>query len=88
MQIAFALYPKFTMLDVVGPIQVLADAPGRDVLFVAAQEGPNVAIEYDPEPPHEAGSPAKAPPEIVESVHAVISVVSAAGTTASTGAQP
>jgi hypothetical protein len=25
MQIALALYPKFTMLDIVGPFQVLAD---------------------------------------------------------------
>jgi transcriptional regulator GlxA family with amidase domain len=47
-----------------------------------------LAIEYDPEPPHDAGSPAKAPPEIVESVYAVISTVAAGGMTASTGARP
>jgi transcriptional regulator GlxA family with amidase domain len=39
-QIALALYPKFTMLDIVGPFQVLADVPGHDVMFVAAQPGP------------------------------------------------
>jgi transcriptional regulator GlxA family with amidase domain len=40
MQIALALYPKFTMLDIVGPFQVLADVPGHDVSFVAAEAGP------------------------------------------------
>ncbi len=40
MQIALALYPNFTILDIVGPFQVLADAPGNDVVFVAAQAGP------------------------------------------------
>ena len=40
MQIALALYPSFTMLDIVGPFQVLADVPGNDVVFVAAQAGP------------------------------------------------
>ena len=28
MQIALALYPSFTMLDIVGPFQVLVDVPG------------------------------------------------------------
>ena len=37
MQIALALYPNFTMLDIIGPFQVLADVPGHDVVFVAAQ---------------------------------------------------
>ncbi len=27
MQIALALYPRFTILDVIGPFQVLADVP-------------------------------------------------------------
>ena len=27
MQIALALYPNFTMLDIIGPFQVLADVP-------------------------------------------------------------
>src|SRR6185503_11041720 len=39
MQIALALYPKFTMLDIVGPFQVLADVPGHEVSFVAAEKG-------------------------------------------------
>jgi transcriptional regulator GlxA family with amidase domain len=39
MQIALALYPRFTMLDIVGPFQVLVDVPGHDVAFVAAQGG-------------------------------------------------
>jgi transcriptional regulator GlxA family with amidase domain len=42
MQIALALYPSFTMLDIVGPFQVLADVPGHDVSFVAAELGPLV----------------------------------------------
>jgi transcriptional regulator GlxA family with amidase domain len=40
MQIALALYPSFTMLDIVGPFQVLADVPGHDVVFVAGETGP------------------------------------------------
>lgn len=39
MQIALALYPKFTLLDIVGPFQVLADVPGHDVVFVASHRG-------------------------------------------------
>jgi transcriptional regulator GlxA family with amidase domain len=42
MQIALALYPSFTMLDIIGPFQVLVDVPGNDVVFVAAQAGPVV----------------------------------------------
>ena len=42
MQIALALYPSFTMLDIIGPFQVLADVPGYDVVFVASQRGPVV----------------------------------------------
>ena len=40
MQIALALYPKFTVLDIVGPFQVLADVPGHEVVFVAGETGP------------------------------------------------
>jgi transcriptional regulator GlxA family with amidase domain len=40
MQIAFALYPKFTALDIVGPFQTLAGLPGADALFVAESAGP------------------------------------------------
>ena len=42
MQIALALYPKFTALDIIGPFQVLADVPGHDVEFVAGEAGPVV----------------------------------------------
>ena len=37
MQIALALYPGFTVLDIIGPFQVLVDVPGRDVVFVAGE---------------------------------------------------
>jgi transcriptional regulator GlxA family with amidase domain len=40
MQIALALYPGFTALDIVGPFQTLVDVPGVDVSFVAATAGP------------------------------------------------
>lgn len=40
MQIALALYPRFTALDIVGPFQVLADVPGHEVEFVAGEAGP------------------------------------------------
>lgn len=40
MQIAFALYPRCTALDVVGPFQTLADVPGVEPCFVAAEAGP------------------------------------------------
>jgi transcriptional regulator GlxA family with amidase domain len=39
MQVALALYPKFTLLDIIGPFQVLADVPGDDVVFVASTPG-------------------------------------------------
>jgi transcriptional regulator GlxA family with amidase domain len=39
MQIALSLYPQFTLLDIIGPFQVLADVPGNDVVFVASQAG-------------------------------------------------
>jgi transcriptional regulator GlxA family with amidase domain len=42
MQIALALYPKFTVLDIIGPFQVLADVPGHEVVFVAGEAGPVV----------------------------------------------
>ena len=40
MQIALALYPGFTALDIVGPFQTLVDVPGLDVTFVAETAGP------------------------------------------------
>ena len=42
MQIALVLYPKFTVLDIIGPFQVLVDVPGHDVVFVGAEAGPVV----------------------------------------------
>ena len=42
MQIALALYPNFTMLDIIGPFQVLVEVPGHEVVFVAAEAGPVV----------------------------------------------
>ncbi len=40
MQIALALYPGFTALDIVGPFQTFVDVPGVDARFVAAEAGP------------------------------------------------
>ena len=40
MQIALALYPGFTALDIVGPFQTLVDVPGVETSFVAAAAGP------------------------------------------------
>ncbi len=40
MQIALALYPQFTALDIVGPFQTLADLPGVECVFVAEEAGP------------------------------------------------
>ena len=35
-KIAFVLYPGFTALDIIGPFEVLAFAPGHEAVFVAA----------------------------------------------------
>jgi transcriptional regulator GlxA family with amidase domain len=40
MQIALALYPRFTALDIIGPFQTFADVPGVESVFVAAEPGP------------------------------------------------
>ncbi|GHC74286.1 DJ-1/PfpI family protein [Streptomyces flavofungini] len=40
MQIAIALYERFTALDAVGPFQTLAGLPDAEVVFVAEQAGP------------------------------------------------
>ena len=40
MQIALALYDRFTALDIIGPFQTLADVPGVEVCFVAERVGP------------------------------------------------
>ncbi|MCX3062444.1 DJ-1/PfpI family protein [Streptomyces beihaiensis] len=40
MQIAIALYERFTALDAIGPYQTLGAMPGADVVFVAEKAGP------------------------------------------------
>lgn len=39
MQIAIALYPRLTMLDAIGPYQVLSQVPGDEVVLCAASVG-------------------------------------------------
>lgn len=39
MKIAFALYESFTLLDIIGPFQVLTCIPGVEAAFVAAEPG-------------------------------------------------
>jgi len=39
-QLALALYPGFTCLDIIGPFQALADVPGHETVFVAPEPGP------------------------------------------------
>jgi len=38
--LALVLYPGFTALDIIGPMQALASVPGHDARFVAAEAGP------------------------------------------------
>jgi putative intracellular protease/amidase len=40
MQIAILLYDRFTVLDAIGPYQVLSGLPGAEVSFVAEHPGP------------------------------------------------
>ncbi len=40
MQIALVLYPGFTVLDIIGPFQVLAYVPGHEIVWVAETAGP------------------------------------------------
>ncbi len=40
MQIAILLYNRFTVLDAIGPYQVLSGIPGAETIFVAQQPGP------------------------------------------------
>lgn len=40
MKIAIVLFPKVTVLDAIGPYQVLNQLPGAEVVFVAEQAGP------------------------------------------------
>jgi transcriptional regulator GlxA family with amidase domain len=40
MKIAIALYPRFTALDAIGPLEVLSSLPGAHVHLVAEERGP------------------------------------------------
>jgi putative intracellular protease/amidase len=40
MQVAIALYDRFTVLDAIGPYQVLSELPGLDVVLTAQWRGP------------------------------------------------
>jgi putative intracellular protease/amidase len=40
MQVAIALYDRFTVLDAIGPYQVLSELPGVDVVLTAQWRGP------------------------------------------------
>ena len=40
MQIAILLFDRFTVLDAIGPYQVLSGLPGADVVFAAERPGP------------------------------------------------
>ncbi|HEY0716221.1 MAG TPA: DJ-1/PfpI family protein [Streptosporangiaceae bacterium] len=40
MQIAIVLFPRFTVLDAIGPYQTLSYLPGGEVVFAAEQAGP------------------------------------------------
>ena len=40
MQVACVLYDEFTMLDIVGPFQVLSSTPGMEIVWVADTPGP------------------------------------------------
>ena len=69
MQIALALYPRFTALDIIGPFQALADVPGHEVVFVAGETGP--VVDHTG---RDAGSPSKAPADVVELAKAALDV--------------
>ena len=42
-------------------------------------EGVQLAIEYDPQPPFDTGSPSKAPAEIAESIRSQLYTLAASG---------
>ncbi|MCB0977147.1 MAG: DJ-1/PfpI family protein [Acidimicrobiales bacterium] len=46
MQIAIALYPRFTSLDAIGPYEVFSEVPGAEVVLCAARTGP-LADDHD-----------------------------------------
>ena len=75
MQIAAVLFPRLTALDLIGPYEVLQRLPGATVTFVGhrtgevrTENGFQLAIEYDPQPPFDSGSLAKSSKEVVERV--------------------
>jgi len=39
MEVAFVLYPRFTMLDIIGPFQALGDRPDAEIRWVASSPG-------------------------------------------------
>lgn len=43
MKIVILLYPELTVLDAIGPYEVLAQIPGVEVIFAAKEEGPVMA---------------------------------------------
>ena len=43
MQIAILIFPKLTVLDAIGPYEVLRSVPGWEVRFVAPEPGPQAA---------------------------------------------
>ena len=79
MQIAMAIYRKFTVLDATGPFRALVDVPGHDVVFVAGEAGPVIDHTYDPQPPYDAGSPLEAPAEVVECVRTRLAIPAMTG---------
>ncbi len=40
MQVSIALYDRFTVLDAIGPYQVLSELPGLEIVFTAQWHGP------------------------------------------------
>lgn len=74
MEVAILIFDRLTALDAIGPYEVLRSVFGAKVKFVAKEPGPKrtdagslaLVADYDPQPPFNAGSPAKAPSEIVE----------------------
>jgi len=40
MQIALVLYPKFTVLDIIGPFQALVDVPAMTSCLLAQKRAP------------------------------------------------
>ena len=73
MQVPLALSSEFTALDIIGPFQALADVPGHEVEFVAGETGP--VVDHTG---RDAGSPSKAPADVVELAKAALDVPASA----------